>query len=464
MKHKRKIISVLCLLSLFISFSLPASANSAQHDWSGRDECGVMTVDGDCPLIVEHETLTFDLQEFPDYRGYSEQDLASYTGRVTAEYTFYNPSDLTITARMAFPLTETYNTYPGEFTDYKITVDGEAIDANIRHTVINYLEDFDVDTDLYRLKDDYIKDDFFTGGDLLVNKYVITMPAFEGGEFWGGARCGIDISPSDYPNTMFYFPSGSMCHVLDNGTYRVYSNRVRPYSTITYYAIGEEPSALPSFKVYYDWKCNDSEVLAVGTKSEKIEALTLNDLIFKNYDEKCGVSHMDWYNANLEILKARRDSGNPLASLSDFSTWPGYLLTVWYCYEVTVGPGERITNTISAPMYPDVDTSYDPVKYTYTYLLSPAGTWADFGTLDIYVNTPYYISNSSVGKFETTDNGYELHLEGLPKDAKGNYKELQFVLRTEPVTDTVRSIFSIIGDFFSRIIDFFKNMFNSIFG
>ena len=467
MKLSKKIISALCVLSLLPYLALPASANSAQQNWKGRDESGVVIMDGDCPLVVEHETLTFDLHEFPAYRNYNESELESYTGRVSAEYTFYNPSDLTVTARMAFPLTDTYQSYAGQFEDYQITVNGEVVEAQMRHTVSKYNEKFDVDTDLPHLKDEYITDDFFTSGDMTVTKYVMTMPYFEGGEYWGGARCGIDIDPADYPNTMFYFPDRVSCNILEDGTYRAYSGRVRYYSTITYYAIGEVPSTLPTFNVYYDWHCNDDEVLARGSKVEMVETLTLNDLIFMDYDESSDVSRMDWYNANLEILMERRMAKSPFAYISDFTrrtSYNTYNLLVWYCYEVTVGPGERIVNKVSAPMYPDVNTSNKIAKYTYTYLLSPAGTWADFGDLDIYVNTPYYLSKSSLGDFEKTENGYELHLDGLPKDESGEYKELTFMLKTEPTrmeksADGVKSIFNAIGAFFKRIIEFFRNIF-----
>ncbi len=462
----RKTVAVICLLSLLTCLALPVSANSAQQEWSGRDESGVMIVDGDCPLVVEHETLTFDLEDFPTYDLPSQEEIASYSGKVSAEYTFYNPSDMTVTAKLAFPLTETFQTYSHEFTDYQITVDGQAVNAEIRHTLSWYNKEFAVETDLPRLIDDYLSDDFFTSGDLTVIKYTIDMPDFEGGEYWGGARCGIDIDPDFYPNTFFYFPSVSSSHTLNNGTYRLYSERVYPWSTITYYAIGEEPFRLPSFKIYNDWHCNDDEVLAIGKDEVKVGTMRLSDLIFADYDESRGISRMDWYNANLEVLKESKDKGRPFGRISDFTVWSGPQLMVWYCYEITVAPGARITNKVSAPMYPDINTWKSPTKYTYTYLLSPAKTWKSFGDLDIYVNTPHYISNSSLGDFETTEEGYSLHLDGLPKDKNGDYKELTFTLTSEPIpeeysiVDFFASFFELIGNFFKGIIYFFTNLFN----
>lgn len=101
----------------------------------------------------------------------------------------------------------------------------------------------------------------------------------------------------------------------------------------------------------------------------------------------------------------------------------------WYEYKITVGPGERIVNTVTAPIYPSIDGRYEPPIYEYTYLLSPANTWAEFGNLDIVVNTPYYmITDGEVIAFEQTDSGYSVHLTGLPEG------ELTFTLCSEATT------------------------------
>ena len=79
-------------------------------------------------------------------------------------------------------------------------------------------------------------------------------------------------------------------------------------------------------------------------------------------------------------------------------------------------------NTVTAPLYPAIDAGYTPSIYTYTYLLSPAKTWAQFGELKIVVNTQYYMTESNQGSFSETKKGYELTLSGLPE------KELIFTL------------------------------------
>jgi hypothetical protein len=69
-------------------------------------------------------------------------------------------------------------------------------------------------------------------------------------------------------------------------------------------------------------------------------------------------------------------------------------------------------------MIPGQNIKYSPAYFNYNYLISPASTWADFGDLDIYINTPYHLISSNIYGFEKTENGYELHLDGLPMTKK----------------------------------------------
>ena len=78
---------------------------------------------------------------------------------------------------------------------------------------------------------------------------------------------------------------------------------------------------------------------------------------------------------------------------------------------------------MTAPIYPTMNTRYEPPIYEYTYLLSPAKTWAEFGDLDIVVNTPYYMTVSGgLFHFEQMENGYRTSIDGLPEE------ELMFIL------------------------------------
>ena len=85
----------------------------------------------------------------------------------------------------------------------------------------------------------------------------------------------------------------------------------------------------------------------------------------------------------------------------------------WRLYEISLAPNERATVTLTAPVYPDVDTSYSPHTYFYSYYFSPYVGWKGYGSVDVVINTDYYIANSFHDSFTKTEGGYELHIDSL---------------------------------------------------
>ena len=96
------------LLSTFLLLSpTVVSANSAQTYFQGISATGTMVTGEQSPIIVQKENLIFDLQEFPLEHYAEEADYLAYSGKVTAEYTFHNPADYDVTAKLAFPFGQT---------------------------------------------------------------------------------------------------------------------------------------------------------------------------------------------------------------------------------------------------------------------------------------------------------------------------------------------------------------------
>jgi hypothetical protein len=189
----------------------------------------------------------------------------------------------------------------------------------------------------------------------------------------------------------------------------------------------------------------------------EVREITLYDLAMTNWYAESGIREVDWYNAFTSSL-IDRDTPDGVLIYLDYVFNMESELNRWYKYEITLAPGERIVNTVTAPIYPDISARYEPPVYSYTYLLSPAKTWKSFGTLEIVVNTPYYITESSLDGFEKTEGGYKLTLPGLPDS------ELTFTLCSSenPEAPKTNFFYGFIY-FFAMIFSYIGYLFESLF-
>ena len=103
-----------------------------------------------------------------------------------------------------------------------------------------------------------------------------------------------------------------------------------------------------------------------------------------------------------------------------------------------VEPNGRFTNTVTVPLLPSVNEYYSPDVYEYEYYLSPAQSWQSFGTLEIEINTDYYLTSQSES-FNEREGGYSVKLEKLPEG------ELEFSLCTTPNPKYEGDSFSVAG-------------------
>ncbi len=417
---------IFCLITLLSISVASALANSAQANVEGVDMTGAVMPDNESPIIVEKELLTFDISEFPDYdySAYNLDEFLSYSARVTAEYTFYNPSEYAVKAKLLFPFGElpsyAYGYHDGEgnfsrFDDtakYDVTVNGAPIEKKIRHT-LSTSYDFDVEEDLKLIKDDFASNDFYKP-DTTVTKYTFVVNGIDPKNYYS-AHIGFDLKEWTQ-GYRIYFPDNNSIKMLDNGNMRVCTSGLKNGTAFSLFVIGEPFATIPEWKVYKNGGVNDDEVIFGSAKLIDTKTLTFKDFALSNRPEGSIVSDIDWYNALLaEINKDYSyDSRYPLIKASYFAEGFDDSLMRWYEYEITLEPNERIVNAVTAPMYPTMDTRYEPAVHEYTYLLSPAKTWKEFGALDIKINTPYYLNDSSLEGFTKVEGGYSLSLDGLP--------------------------------------------------
>ena len=426
----KKVFKIAILMYTLLFATLPlsmitAEANSGPTDWTGTTCLGVAVTDKEVPIVVESELLTFDLPEFPKKEYKSEEELLAYKGKVTAQYTFYNPTDYTITANLMFPLGETPRffsrlTVDCDMEKYQTTVNGEGIETNIRHSVLLGGDTFEIENELVAFSDTFYETSFLKK-DTPVHRVRYKITSKEDKEtLVGKLKCNWDTS-----KTKLMAINNLSKEVTDSYVkYWCYFN-----SCPALYFLGEFPEEELDWTFYKQtmfgdtWVSESCELVSVEKNYS-----TLYDIIMEKYPTDWEISELDWYNSQARMIeKSCRNSSNKNGGWhinynQEFyekrSNW-----NRWYEYKLEFQPKERLVNCVTAPFYPNY-AYYEGNYGGYEYLLSPAKLWASFGTLDIVVNTPYYMVYSNGFNFEKTENGYKTSLQSLPN------KELFFELST----------------------------------
>lgn len=409
MKTKQLIASILCITTLLLLTPSAAFANSAPKFFRGADAYGAIVTEENCPITVESELLTFDIPEFP-----TSGSNPGYKASVTAEYTFFNPADYTVTARLEFPfgIAPDYGTDRNDLTKYDITVNGAAIDKKVRHTFNAAFTQFELERDLPKIVDGF-KDDSFFKPDLPVTKYVYEVTDYDK----ENSMTTVAFDCVTPYSGRFFLKDMDYCLGRTNG-YRSTHPAYLGGNEITLYIFGEDFK--PQWKFYQDRDCRHYASGEIELKTT--ERMTLKELAAAVAPNIENLSEEDWYNAFIDDLTFNGTSDyNPvIKSVQALGAGRGTLMR-WYEYEITIPPHEEIVNTVTAPIYPNIDEHAKPPVYDYTYLLSPAQGWADFGSLEVVVNTPYYLRDND--NFEKTENGYKASFDGLPDG------ELNFTLK-----------------------------------
>lgn len=403
----RATAAICALVTLFFAFGVDAGANSAQSYWHGVDAAGAIVTGERSPITVKHEALTFDIPEFPENYYSSAEQFENYSAKVSARYELYNPSDYTVSATLVFP----FGTAPDYLYDcyyenptfnsgaYGASINGEAVETTVRHTFEGYgYYGFDVESDLPKLHEDF-KDDPFYKQDTPVNICYYTINAPSGyPEIFVCLECDFDKSKTRLVATEFGQRTDErLCTYARNG------------ETLNLSFIGEMPTSGLKWSFYTDYDCKTAVNASISPSEKQNGEISFKEYALGAYDAESGVLEHDFYNATVDMLSEFGEDGIIFGHDTNVSD----SLMQWYEYEISIEPHGTLINTVTAPLYPSIDADYEPPIYEYTYLLSPAKGWADFGTLDITVNTPYYITESSVS-LEKTDGGYKASFDSLP--------------------------------------------------
>ena len=418
---KNKGFIALCMILFLASdiFKLTALANSARRIWYGVDMTGTVVKGENCPIEVEDEQLTFDISEFPNSYYEKKGDFLKYNGKVTAKLVFpfgyypeYGSDEYDEENQMCKRIDDT--------AKFDIKINDKEIKKELRHSLYYSDYDFDIHKEMSFLIDGYIKDDFYSP-ELPVTKYVYEISEVDK-KLYNREVAGIEIPPFD-GKRKYYLEQSYGFTTNDKGNTRI-GVGAENGEEIEFYVIGEPVKDLPKWK-FYESSSNESKEIKGEMQLKSTSKLTFKEFALTSYDKGGQILESDWYNIIVELYKQAtvENSGAIFISVYDTGERLKSLLR-WYEYEITLAPGEKITNTIEAPMYPTIDEEYDPDIYRYNYLLSPASTWAKFGNLNVDINTPFFMTENNQSGFTKTQKGYNFKANGLPEG------ELRFSLST----------------------------------
>lgn len=345
---KRKVITVIfTVLLLSTVFIQSTHANSAQRHWSGTDSTGALVKDKNCPLVLDKELLTFDVQEFPKNYYNSTEEFLAYTGKVTAEYTFRNPADYTVTAMLVFPFgnlphygeyiydspTDKY-TAASDAEKYGVKVNGEPIDVAVRHTLKARGTPFSLDEDMPKLTDGYIADSFFRPElPVWVQQYSV-----EGINPENQAATAAFVLREDSSKTRVLWEEKSGIATLKDGL-RI-SRWTKTGDTLTVYIFGEPPTDGITWSLYENGACKKKIDGNITLKYS--EQMTFRDFVFREYDNSSDISESDWYNAQVAFMN---DGSKDWMYGGIYTEKSSFSLMRWYEYKTQCGLRTKHTHS-----------------------------------------------------------------------------------------------------------------------
>lgn len=401
----KTIRSVILLLLLCILMPQTLCANSAIRYYQGKSASGTFPL-SENPLKVTHESLCFDIDDFPDlYVEFKEDYHAFYT----AEYTIENPSDITVSADLAFPIGPLPDYVPENYRDHfgkssRILVDGKEIPYTLRYSYdpyhsLSYRETLDL------LSDQMIEDDFFRA-DLPVTKLSYQI---RGNETDGKTVKNFQflLQNSDTSEYLMSYYNGLNNTDLGQMEVRIDAERK---DSFTFYLLGEAES-IPECILL------DADDKEIGRLSPETEKTNMKDFLLKDAAGYPDISETDLYNIYLSSLMTQAEHQEPILQMQGLGQ--DYLANsfLWYTYSLEVPAHTTVVHSVTAPIFPDIDFNYTMPVYQYEYLLSPANGWGSFKDLDIRIQSSRYLLETSFGEATKEEDGtYTLHLEQLPQE------------------------------------------------
>lgn len=398
----RCLIALATLILMLSTMIIPSSAMTPLPNthWSGSDAYGVK-LPSNSEIVIESQTVTFDIQEMPAYN--DVEKLKNYSGKVTTEYTLYNPTDREITLNLSLEIDSSIY-YPVEnfYLDaekYSISLDGKEIDVQLRHGV-NYQWGDEAMSGLATMVYDEYKSNEYISPDTTVTKYTY----IQSGVTVGYAYVGFDLYKNHVKNTAIYL--GEYGHIVDwnTGKVRLTTDTTSDNTTVEYFVLGDDLDHVPTLRAYDSPEPDNDDLIDGSFEFVGKETVSFSDYVFSYYNEGYNINEVDWYNMAAAEIAKNMANKMIFTNLYGLQTQFEGSRVSGFLYEITLATNQRVNHSIITPVYPDVEESYTPPTYRFGYRIPYNKSEPYAKEVEINVNTPYYLIEGE--GFEKTDTGY----------------------------------------------------------
>lgn len=418
MKKRNKIQALIAVLLLIVLTPMTVTTSSATPPSPPTERFGVNVKDVKIPddvgVIIEGQDITFDLPEFPTLNSEEKLD-GSIPGEIKIDYSLYNPTEKEISFNISYPFAKNYGFFSYfdhvETDKYSILVNGETVDLAARYGIdLYYNNDINDNNNLTAIISDEYISNVYCNPDMTVTKYTFEQGDVERSLYHGIA---FDIGLKELSGVFLYLDGIYGADRQEDGSYRVSARTKEKGSTYELYVFGGSLTKIPEWSVYEFGNTVSGHKKEGNVRLISTETMTLAEFATSKNDGNLGISELDWYNIIATEISSNAKNNIRIFDLNCFKGESDNYIFGGLLYEITLAPGEHTVVTVNAPVYPTIETAFNPYTYIYTFDLFPNNAHLFTGKINVNIITPYYMIESHGYEYDRTVEGYALTIEPI---------------------------------------------------
>ena len=409
---KRPVIVTMLAVSIVISFTVVALANSGPVYWQGYPASGVMSVMDNTPIYIQDEKLVFDFTDTDPH--------FTIDGKITATYDMVNPTNEKQLVKMAFPFVGRLDSLLPE--DIVITAEGNLLPYTV------YVGDV---VDSYGNSHDKAVSFAFTNIVKTISDELYEAENFTDHE--KGKLYIIEVKPTTEQSINFAVDfefDSEKTSVLTQGFNRYERNDKKTKiaawcynaEVLEIFVLGEDID--PKINAYTDGELkNQTDLLTYQISTREVETgQYLMEFIKSNssINKHDIISDTQLYNLYAKSLDKHFAQNRGYAYGNDLVAQENYMriLTLVYAVEFQPDSSQEVSVSYKTSGTMDMRKTAKPM-YSFDYIFNPAKSWSDFKNLNIEIITPQeapYIAQSNIEFTRKEKNIYSATLAGLPEE------------------------------------------------